>query len=93
MRVRITDDAKRDLLDAHGFYEDQSKGLFIDCLASDIRSLRVYAGIHPSKGGYHYLLSKRFPYAVHYLIEDGIVVVMAVVDCRRDPAWIEKRLS
>jgi hypothetical protein len=41
----------------------------------------------------HRLLSKRFPFAIYYRIESDEVRVYAVLDCRRDPAWIRKRLQ
>jgi len=43
-------------------------------------------------GNYHRLLSKRFPFAVYYRIEGQIALVYAVLDCRRKPAWIRKKL-
>ena len=39
------------------------------------------------------LLSKRFPFAVYYRIVENEILVYAVLDCRRDPAWIRKRLE
>ena len=67
---------------------------FLDSLNSDIESLKIYAGIHSIHfGKYHRLLSKRFPFAVYYRIEENKVRVYAVLDCRRDPAWIRKRLG
>lgn len=39
------------------------------------------------------LLSKRFPYAVYYRIEDGVARVRAILDCRRDPKWMSERLG
>jgi plasmid stabilization system protein ParE len=96
MRVHILDDAKADLLDGFKFYEEQSPGLgeyFLDSLFADIDSLQIYGGIHEHTCGYQRLLAKRFPFAVYYRVEKGVVRVRAVLDCRRDPAWIRKRLS
>ena len=42
---------------------------------------------------YHRLLSKRFPFAVYYRVEDQTALVYAVLDCRRSPAWIRKKLG
>jgi hypothetical protein len=39
---------------------------FLDSLFSDIDSLELYAGVHISVLGYHRLLSKRCPFAIHY---------------------------
>lgn len=69
MRILILPSARDDLSDGFDFYERQQAGLgdyFQASLFSDIESLRLYAGIHPKRFGYHRLLSKRFPYAVYY---------------------------
>jgi len=66
---------------------------FLDTLFSDIDSLKQYAGIHNKVFGQHRLLSKRFPYAVYYLVVSKTVLVNAVLDCRRNPNWIKKRLN
>jgi len=44
-------------------------------------------------GKYYRLLSKKFPFAVYYGIEENEVKIYAVIDCRRDPAWIRRRLQ
>ena len=97
MKVKISGAASQDLLDGFRFYECQDKGLgvyFLDTLFSDIDSLIVYAGIHPVYfTRYHRLLSKRFPFAVYYRIEDDRILVSAVLDCRRNPALIRTRLE
>ncbi len=96
MRVRILAEASTDLLDGFAFYEQQSPGLgeyFLDSLFADIDSLQIYGGIHEQVLGYQRLLAKRFPFAVYYRIEHSEVRVRAVLDCRRDPAWIRDRLS
>lgn len=96
MRVQILDEATADLADGFRFYERQAEGLgdyFLDSLWSDIQSLRISGGIHAIHYGYHRLISKRFPYAVYYRIEDGVAHVRAVLDCRQDPGWILDRLE
>jgi len=97
MNIRILDPAKQDLLDGYRFYEDQAEGVgryFLDSLYSDIDSLKLYAGIHPKKfSGFHWMLSKRFPYAIHYDIEGDTATVFAVLDCRQDPKSIKSKLQ
>jgi hypothetical protein len=61
--------------------------------STEIDNLKSYAGIHPIVFGYHRLLSRRFPYAIYYSIDANAVIVKAVLDCRRDPAWIIDRLK
>ena len=97
MNVRILTAAIQDLLDGYRFYEKQAEGVggyFLDTLFSDIDSLILTAGIHPVHfEKYYRLLSKRFPFAVYYRIEEGTALVYAVLDCRRNPAWIRKKLA
>ena len=97
MKVKILNSANQDLIDGYWFYEKQEEGLgtyFLDTLFSDIDSLKVYAGIHPLHfETYHRLLSKRFPFAVYYCVEKDMVLVYAVLDCRRNPAWIRHKLK
>jgi plasmid stabilization system protein ParE len=96
MRIEILDKAERDLIEGFRFYEDQAEGLgsyFLTNLYADIDSLNVSAGIHrkPYKH-YHRLLSRRFPFAIFYTIKEDTVIIYAVLDCRRNPAWIRGRL-
>jgi plasmid stabilization system protein ParE len=97
MRIRILDEAERDLEDGRQFYEKQRAGLgiyFLDTLFADIESLHLYAGIHRIFfGQYHRLLSKRFPFAVYYTVSESTVLIHAVLDCRRNPSWIRTRLK
>jgi plasmid stabilization system protein ParE len=97
MRILILDAAERDLEEGREFYEKQRPELgayFLNTLFSDIDSLQLYAGIHRVFfGQYHRLLSKRFPFAVYYTRSEDIVFVHAVLDCRRSPSWIRKRLE
>jgi len=96
MRIKILSIAEDDLEEAHRFYESQADGLgtyFLDTLYSDIDSLAYFAGMHRVVLGYHRLLSKRFPFAVYYRVADDVVIVFAVLDCRRNPSWIRAKLS
>jgi len=97
MKIKILESAKQDLREGFHFYESQETGIgsyFLESLVSDIESLRLFAGIHGIHfGKYQRLLSKRFPFAIYYRIEANEIRVYAVLDCRRDPAWIRKRLQ
>ena len=97
MKIRILDAAAQDLIDGARFYERQEQGLgeyFLDSLYADIDSLILYAGIHArSFRHYQRLLAKRFPFAVYYKIDGNTVLIYAVLDCRRNPTWIRKRMS
>ena len=97
MNIQVLDQAVEDLMEGFRFYEDQQTGLgsyFLTNLYADIESLRIYGGIHRrAYKNFHRLLSKRFPFAVFYTVESETLFVHAVVDCRRDPAWIRTRLG
>jgi plasmid stabilization system protein ParE len=94
--VRISEDAERDLIDGIAFYDQHGKEIgshFFDSLMSDLRSLAVLGGVHAIRFGYHCMAAKRFPYAIYYLIADDVVLVLAILDERRDPDWIQRRLA
>lgn len=97
MKIQYLGSAKHDLRNGYSFYESKAPGLglyFLETLYSDIDSLKLFAGIHSVHfGKYHRLLSKRFPFAVYYRIEKNVIKVYAVVDCRKNPGWIRKRLK
>jgi len=96
VKVQVLREAQEDLAGGYIFYESQVAGLgeyFLDSLFSDIDSLQFCAGIHAQHFGYNRLLSKRFPFAVYYRMENGVACVYAVLDCRRDPSWTRDRLT
>ena len=97
IRVRISEDALQDLNDGFSFYEAQEAGLgdyFVACLRADIEGLKVSAGVHRLVySDYRRLLSKVFPYGIFYTMEEHCAVVWAVIDLRRDPAWIREKLK
>lgn len=94
--VFVLKEAALDLEEGRLFYDGKEQGVgdyFFDNLISDIESLRFFAGIHKKQFGFHRALSKRFPFAVYYEMEDEIVKVIAVLDMRRNPAWIREKLE
>ncbi len=97
MRLQILDLAQDDLIEGFHFYEKKEEGLgnhFLNNLFSDIENLKVFGGIH-SKAyrGFYRALSKRFPFAIYYTVEDDTVRIRSVVDCRRRPSWIRRHLK
>ena len=97
MNIKILPIANDDLLNGYHFYEQQGKGIgnyFLDSLFSDIDSLLIYQGIHPVFfNKYYRLLSKRFPFSIYYTVENEYIIVYAVLDCRKEPAWIKGRIE
>ena len=97
MKLKILEPAEQDLIRGFYFYEGQQEGVgryFLDCLYSDIDSLQLYAGSHRKQfDRFHWMLSKRFPFAVYYTIEGELVIIQAILDCRQDPKGIQTRLG
>jgi hypothetical protein len=96
MKIRLLTDAESDLGIGADFYESQKAGLgayFNDGLASDIESLKLYAGMHEKYKGYYRALSKRFPFAIYYEVNQGWIEIYAVLDCRQDPQKIDAALD
>jgi hypothetical protein len=97
MRIKILSSAIEDLYNGRLFYEKQGQGLgdyFFDSLFSDIDSLTLYGGIHPMYFGFHRMLSKRFPFAIYYKIDDeAVIVVWRVLDLRSNPVKLQDKLT
>jgi hypothetical protein len=94
--IELLDEAVSDLHDGRDFYDRQEQGVgdyFAAALAADINSLVLFAGIHPREFGLHRALSKRFPFGIYYRVENTVIRIFAVLDLRRDPAWIRRRLG
>lgn len=96
IKVQISEDALQDLNEGFLFYEAQGAGLgdyFAACLRSDIEGLRISAGVHRVVYlDYQRLMSKVFPHGIFYTVEKDGAVVWAVIDLRRDPAWVREKL-
>ena len=97
IEVLISENALEDLTEGFLFYEAQEPGLgdyFVACLRADIEGLRISAGVHRIVyRDYHRLLSKVFPFGIFYAVEEQRAVIWAIIDLRRNPAWIKDRLS
>ena len=93
--LSLTDLAKDDIYISQDFYESQSQNLgiyFYDSIVSDLDALQFYAGIHQKYFGFYRMLTKRFPYAIYYDIEDNLVIVHAVLHTRKDFSFVRERL-
>ena len=96
MNVELRDEARDDLVTGALFYGEQSVGLdghFLKCLREDVKKLETIGGVHEQYRGFYRALSDRFPYAIYYLVSEDIVDVVAILDCRRDPAALDTRLG
>ena len=95
MNVELRDEARDDLVTGAVFYGEQSVGLdeyFLKCLREDVKKLETTGGVHEQYRGFHRALSDRFPYAIYYVGSEDVVDVVAILDCRREPAALKTRL-
>ena len=95
-KVVVLAEAARDMELGRNFYELQEEGIgtyFVDSLLSDIESLALFHGIHPTHFGSYRMLATKFPYGVYYEDSADETRVFAVLDLRRDPTWIHAELS
>lgn len=96
VQIKLSRSAYHDLDRGYLFYESQRQGLgtyFQESLFSDIDSLKIYAGVHATYFGKYRLLSKRFPYAIYYTFESDLIIVSAILDCRKNPEWIKEKFK
>ena len=96
MIVELSDEAEQDLLDGVRFYDRSGREVgsyFLQSIASDLRSLSILGGVHRKSHGYHRMTAKRFPFSIYYSVDGDIVRVVAILDERRDPVQIAKRLG
>jgi hypothetical protein len=94
--VVILEQASWDIEEGKSFYRANSAKVgdyFFDSIISDIESLYFHAGIHSKHFGLYRMLSKRFPFAIYYDVMESTAVVIAVLDTRRNPAWIRRKLN
>ena len=93
--VVVLEEAAGDLEAGKVFYDQREAGIgayFWDSLIADIESLYIFGGIHSREYELYRLLSKRFPYAVYYEINNNVAYVIAILPLRRNPAWREKSI-
>lgn len=88
----IRPEAEADISDAYQWYEKQRKGLgsdFLLCIEATLDSIqrnpKLYPVIHHEV---RRAFIRRFPYGIFYLVEDDLIMVLAVFHVRRDPrSW------
>ena len=95
-RIVVLEEAARDLEAAKRFYDAGEAGVGDYCVTSllaDIESLALFHGIHRRHHGCFRMLANRFPFGIYYLEAEHETRVVAVLDLRRDPAWIRKQVT
>lgn len=88
----IRPEAEADLEDARNWYERQDAGLgdeFLESVGEAFEKILLMPQLHRMiHQDVRRALTRRFPFAVYYRIENGEVMILAVIHSRRDPrAW------
>jgi toxin ParE1/3/4 len=95
-KILVRPDAEADIKNAHLWYEKQSKGLgadFLLCLEEGFariqRNPEMYPMVHKNV---RRLLIRRFPYGIFYIVDPGLIIVLAVFHGHRDPKGWSARI-
>ncbi|HEV2692744.1 MAG TPA: type II toxin-antitoxin system RelE/ParE family toxin [Verrucomicrobiae bacterium] len=97
MRFEFHPEALSEYQDAAHYYANRQAGLerrFMDCVEIAIR--RTVA--NPERwrkfdGDVRRCLTQVFPYAVLFSVETDYILIIAVMHCRREPAYWKNRLK
>jgi toxin ParE1/3/4 len=96
LQILLRPDAEADLTEARDWYEARHEGLgdeFLTCVEAAIaRAARVPDENPRVHGEVRRALIRRFPYGVFYLVEEGVLLVLAVAHVRRKPGYWTGRM-
>lgn len=98
MPLRVTSAANADLIQAHDWYERQSRGLgkeFIRAIDATLAFIERHPVLlTPVHGGVRRAFAKRFPYSVYYVCDaPDSQRVIAILHTAMDVARLDKRLE
>jgi hypothetical protein len=94
--IRILAEAAADIQRGIAFYDSIEQGAgdhFRDTLLADIRRLGSYFGEPNYQAGCFRMLASRFPFAIFFRDHSECRQVVAVLDLRRNPAWLLRQLD
>jgi hypothetical protein len=95
-KIVVLEEAAEDIERARDFYDLLEAGVgdyCADSLFTDIERLSLFHVIHAKHFGFHRMLADRFPFGIYYRENKTVTEVFAVLDLRRDPAWLRAELS
>lgn len=96
-KLIVRPEAELDISEAVKWYEERLKGLgssFLMSVDATIESvLRMPESYMPNYKNTRRALVRKFPFGVHYIIDEGIIVVLAVFHASRNPKEWKKRIS
>lgn len=96
MRVEFHPEAIAEFRAAAGYYETQHDGLgnrFINAVEAAVAHIvEAPSSRRIVEDDIRRCLTKVFPYAVLFSIEDGYILIVAVMHCRREPGYWRNRV-
>ncbi len=96
MRVELLQGAEADLLETYVWLEERRIGLgeqFYRALDFSLEQMRRHPEIAPVyKSAYRRFVLRPFAVGIFYTISGQRLMVGAILDLRRDPEWITRRL-
>ena len=94
--IRLRAEAESDLTEAASWYEDQNPELghrFLDQIELVFSAIkkapRSYPIVHRN---IRRAMVSRFPFGVYFLIEPGLIIVIAIIHARRNPLRWKNRV-
>ena len=97
MKHEFHPDALTEFRESAVFYEAQQLGLgnrFVSAVQSAVDHIVVAPRtFRVMDGEVRRCLTKVFPYAILYTIEDGYILLVAVMHCHREPGYWHHRIT
>jgi len=88
-KVLLRTEAESDLIEAAKYYEEKLEGLgteFISSVETTLQSISHQPESYPIVyRNVRRTLIRKFPFGIHYIIEESRIVVLAVFHFNRDP--------
>jgi len=97
MMIYLRQTAVRDMAQGRRFYEvqrgEELGEYFSNSIFKDIDSISETPGIHFQIEGYYRALSRKFPFAIYYKLEEQQIIVWRILDCRQAPSKTADQLK
>lgn len=95
-RLQAEPAVELDVESAFEWYETEEPGLGSE-FVEQVRAAYQLVGQNPFafqdlRSGIRRALTRRFPYAVYFSVENDTVLILAVLHCARDPAEWQRRV-
>ena len=85
-----------DLIDIYSWYEEKSIGLgeeFLRLFYAQLNEIWRHPVSFMSKGIFRRSLMRRFPYAIYFIIEENIILVLGTFHTSRNPDFIKSSIK